>query len=133
MRDKATSRYKAFERIFHSSEDSDEDVSRIQEKLKYHNKECYERQEPISLSWYSIGGRFRLLYCQADTVSHSPTSPKLIKMSGLTNSIAFNTTLTALSSCIGKCWSGTTIALFIFTYLLLVVLQSRIRLSLLPI
>ena len=47
------SRYKAFERIFHSSEDSAEDVSRIEEKLKYHNKECYERQEPISLSWYS--------------------------------------------------------------------------------
>tara|TARA_B100000902_G_C27083393_1_gene800058 strand:- start:75 stop:902 length:828 start_codon:yes stop_codon:yes gene_type:complete len=46
-------RYKAFERIFRQSEDSEEVVNRVENKIKYHNTDAYERNSATQLWWCS--------------------------------------------------------------------------------
>lgn len=46
-------RYKAFERIFKSTEDDQDTISRVEDKIKYHNPQAYSRKSPITLNWVS--------------------------------------------------------------------------------
>lgn len=46
-------RYKAFERIFSSTEDTQETISRVEEKIKYHNPRAFEEKSSTTLKWVS--------------------------------------------------------------------------------